>query len=100
MTGRKLYSEVEQDDEIDLMLLLTNAIHFLKRNSKVFVLFLLLGLIIGGLSFYLLPRVYKVSMLADSCILNGEEVIAIVDSWQDLLKKMSTTCLPGNLISM
>jgi hypothetical protein len=87
MTGRKLYSDVEQDDEIDLMLLLTNAIHFLKKNSKVFILFLLLGLIIGSLSFYLLPRVYKVNMLADSRILNGEEVIAIVDSWQDLLKK-------------
>jgi hypothetical protein len=87
MISKKLYQNPVQDDEIDLMLILGNGINFIRKNLKIFILFIVLGLIEGIFAFVFLPRTYKVNMLADSRILHGEEVTAIVDSWQNLIKK-------------
>jgi hypothetical protein len=97
MAPRHLYTDTGQDDEVDLVLIVTQIIHFFNRNLKVFFLFITIGLLAGTTAFFLLPKVYKVSMLADSRILKGEEVAAVVDSWLVLIKKNEHNLLAKKL---
>lgn len=97
MTGRQLYPNPVQDDEVDILLILGNIVNFLKKNLKTFILCSIIGVVGGVISFYLLPRSYKISMLADSSILNGEEVITIIASWQTLLEKKEIELLANKL---
>ncbi len=76
-----------QEEEIDVKEVLGRFVRYIRSNIKLFLLFSLLGLAGGYGSFLLLPRIYRVSMIADSRILSTEAVVAVMESWQGLLQK-------------
>ncbi len=72
-------------EEIDLTGLLRKLIQFLRINLKLILLFVLTGVLLGVANYYLLPRKYNVQMIADSRLLSSQEVVEIMDPWNDLI---------------
>jgi hypothetical protein len=57
MAPRNLYTDTGQDDEVDVMLILTQIIHFFHRNFKTFLTFTTIGLLAGAAAFFILPTI-------------------------------------------
>jgi hypothetical protein len=77
----------ESEEEIDLKLVLINIFRFIKTNLKILFTFFTLGVFGGWVAYQILPPVYRAQLLAYSNIINSSEVVAIVESWQELIIK-------------
>jgi hypothetical protein len=76
---------VSPTEEIDLTEIARKLILFLRRNQKIILIFTLLGIALGLVAYYTLPRKYDVQMIASTRLLSSLEVTDIVESWDDLL---------------
>jgi uncharacterized protein involved in exopolysaccharide biosynthesis len=82
---------------VDLLLVLRNSLRYLKSYWNLFLLSVLLGTLGGWAAYHLLPPTYKVSLIADSRILSSMEIVSIVESWQELIKKKEWHALAQRL---
>lgn len=84
-------------EEIDLTEIIRKLIQFLRTNLKLLLLFVLMGIALGVLAYFMLPRRYNVRMIADSRLLSSQEVTNLVDSWNELLGDREYTLLSRKL---
>jgi hypothetical protein len=77
----------EISDDIDLLVLIERSLAFVKRYKWTFILAVLLGLSAGYLFYRSQPRVYKSKMILHSFLLTNQELIAIGENWNELLRK-------------
>ncbi len=69
----------------------------IQAHRALFLFSLIAGLLGGLLAYYLLPPAYKTSMIADSRVLGSPEIISMVDSWDNLLRKKEYEALATKL---
>ena len=93
----KKYPTRIENDEVDLLLALRSGIRYVKSYWTLFLLSVTLGTLGGLAAYYLLPPTYRVTMIADSRMLSSVEVVSIVESWQELIKKKERGALARRL---
>jgi hypothetical protein len=93
----KNYPSRVESDEVDLLLVLRNSLRYVKSYWNLFLLSVILGTLGGWAAYHLLPPTYKVNMIADSEILSSMEIMSIVESWQELIKKKEWHALAQRL---
>ncbi len=93
----KNYPSRVESDEVDLLLVVRNSVRYIKSYWNLFLLSVILGTLGGWAAYHLLPPTYKVNMIADSRILSSMEVMSIVESWQELIKKKEWHALAQRL---
>jgi hypothetical protein len=93
----KNYPSRVESDEVDLLLMLRNSLRYVKSYWNLFLLSVILGTLGGWAAYHLLPPTYKVNMIADSEILSSMEIMSIVESWQELIKKKEWHALAQRL---
>ena len=76
-----------KQDELDLLNLLENAFSFFRNFGKWIIIFSLAGLGLGILYYVVAPKKYSSRLILHSKILTNQEVIEIIGTWQDLLRK-------------
>lgn len=74
-------------DELDLAPLLLKAIRFFRRFGKGIVLLSFLGMVVGCLLYYLLPRSYKATLVLQSSVLSNQQGLQVIDGWDAMLNK-------------
>ncbi len=93
----KNYPTRIESDEVDLMQVVQSGVRYVKSYWTLFLLSVTLGTLGGLAAYHLLPPTYRVTMIADSRILSSMEVMSIVESWQELLKKKEWHALAQRL---
>lgn len=93
----KKYPTRMEGDEVDLLLVVRNGVRYVKSYWTLFLLSVTIGTLGGWAAYHLLPPTYKVNMIADSEILSSMEVVSIVESWQELVKKKERSALAQRL---
>jgi LPS O-antigen subunit length determinant protein (WzzB/FepE family) len=93
----KNYPTRIESDEVDLVLALRSGVRYVKSYWTLFLLSVTLGTLGGLAAYHLLPPTYRVTMIADSRMLSSVEVVSIVESWQELIKKKERRALAGRL---
>jgi hypothetical protein len=96
MTQVKYSKQLEQE-EIDLVETGRKIVLIIQAHRALFLFSLIAGLLGGLLAYYLLPPAYKTSMIADSRVLGSPEIISMVDSWDNLLRKKEYEALATKL---
>lgn len=84
MASEKNYPNynIDPDDEIDLGELILNVSHIIKRNAKLILGLVIIGLVIGLAFYFLSGRTYRSSMVLSSGMLtaaNGSSLINTLD---------------------
>jgi hypothetical protein len=74
------------NDDIDLLRLVANAVNFLKKNGSKLLLSGVAGLFCGVILYFSLPKFYTSRLLLESDVVNNTEVKAIVENWNVMLK--------------
>lgn len=82
-------------DDLDLIVLFEKLISFLKRFSKILIIFTLIGIAAGFLRYWTSPRKYTATMVLHSFNLTNLENIEIISNWKELLKKNEYATLAG-----
>ena len=93
----KNYPSRTESDEVDLLLVVQKGIRYVKSYWTLFLLSVTLGTLGGLAAYHLLPPTYWVTMIADSRMLSSMEVVSIVESWQELIKKKEWHALAQRL---
>lgn len=74
-------------DDFELVPLFIRALAFFRRFGKGILLISLLGMIVGGLLYYTLPRSYKATMVLQSSVLSNQQSLQVIDGWDGLVSK-------------
>ena len=82
-------------EDIDLLLLLERSLAFLKKFRWLFILAFIAGVGAGIYYYKSRPKIYKSRMILHSFLLTNQELIAIGDNWNALLKKNERGSLSG-----
>jgi hypothetical protein len=77
----------KESDDIDLLTLIERSIIFFKKYALVFVLAVVVGVVLGIMSYRKVPILYESRLIAHSVVLTNQENIQIIDTWNSLLKK-------------
>ena len=86
MNDRSSLQENKTDD-LDMVPVMLKAIVFFRRFGKGIMIASLLGMIVGGFLYYMLPRGYKAKSVFQSSILSNAQGLRVVNDWADLLSK-------------
>ncbi len=74
-------------DDLDMTPMMLKAIVFFRRFGKRIVLATVVGMLIGCLLYYLLPRGYKAKIVLQSPVLSNAQGLRVINGWADLLSK-------------
>lgn len=85
------------DDEIDLGLLLLKATKKLKKNTKIILAFLILGLLCGVFNFFTKQPKYESTMVINSTILTKKNAANLLESLQELIDDKNYKMLGSKL---
>ncbi|HLZ87914.1 MAG TPA: hypothetical protein VKQ52_11755, partial [Puia sp.] len=92
-------------DDLDLAPMLVKAITFIRQHGWKIMLSSLVGLVMGGFLYYLLPHTYKARMVVQSSVLSNAQDLRVINNWDDLLNKNGYAILgaiwhqPYNVVS-
>jgi len=84
-------------DELDLTVLLGNAINFFRHYGKLIAVVALVGLVAGVLRFVYSPNTYSSSLVVQPVLLSDPEQMEVINSWSALLKKKELPALAHQL---
>ena len=81
------YQVSTRSDEFDLLALFERFIIFFRRFGKTIIIFGVIGLLLGILSYVTMPKQFGSKLILHSSVLTNAEQIQIIETWQDLLRK-------------
>ena len=81
------YQVATRSDEFDLLALFERFIIFFRRFGKTIIIFGVIGLLLGILSYVTMPKQFGSKLILHSSVLTNAEQIQIIETWQDLLRK-------------
>jgi hypothetical protein len=88
MNDRSSLQENRTDD-LDMVPVMLKAIVFFRRFGKKIIVAGLVGMIVGGFLYYLMPRDYKATMVLQSPVLSNAQGLRVINGWGALLSKSS-----------
>lgn len=88
-----------ENDEINLIDLFKNIVHFFKNHSKILVISIAIGAVAGLAKVLIEPSLFKSNLVAVSNILNTEDVSPIIQNCKTLIEDENYTEL-SNLLKL
>jgi hypothetical protein len=86
MNDRSSLQENKTDD-LDMVPMLLKAIVFFRRFRTRIIIASLLGMVVGGFVYYVMPRGFKAKMVFQSSILSNGQGLRVITDWADLLSR-------------
>lgn len=80
-------------DELDLAVLLANALHFFRYYGKLIAGVALIGLLAGLLRFWCVPNIYSSTLVLQPSLLTDPEQMEPINNWSAMLKKKELNAL-------
>lgn len=77
----------QPSDDIDLISLLERIYLFFRRFGRIFLIAIIVGILLGGLGYFLSPKIYQSKLILHSSYLTNQEQIEIIDYWNQLLTR-------------
>jgi hypothetical protein len=85
MQNKPTYTD--KDEEIDLAALFLRLWSVFKKRFRLFLIFFIVGIILGVLYYLFAPRTYKSRMIISSTVFQGPSFVIILDNLTILLKE-------------
>src|SRR5436190_14970852 len=77
----------QPSDDIDLISLLERIYLFFRRFGRIFLIAIIVGILLGGVGYFLSPKIYQSKLIMHSTYLTNQEQIEIIDYWNQLLAR-------------
>jgi disulfide bond formation protein DsbB len=86
MTENRINPDIPGDD-VDLIGLLERIYLFFRRFRNIFLIALVVGALLGGVVYFLSPKLYQSKLILHPAYLTNQEEIEIIDYWNQLLQR-------------
>lgn len=99
MASEKNYSNYKNgpDDEIDLGELILNVSNIIKKNAKLILVLIIIGLVIGLAFYFISGRTYRSSMVLSSGMLTGANGSSLINTLDRLIVEKNYDLLSQKL---
>jgi hypothetical protein len=74
-------------DELDVAVLLANALHFFRHYGKLIAGVALVGLLAGLVRYWCVPNIYSSSLVLQPTMLTDPEQMELINNWSSMLKE-------------
>jgi hypothetical protein len=76
-------------DDLEMAPMMLKAIVFFRRFGVMIIIASLVGMIVGGFLYHILPRSYKARTVLQSGILSNGQALRVINDWGDLLSEVN-----------